>query len=81
METIIDLASQDPIHKLFREKKAKLVITQPDYAYIECGKMRFYFHSTSQEKSTTREMELMSGEKVIQNIIPYDGWELVMENA
>lgn len=60
----------DPINQAFRDG-AQLVISSPNSAYVQLGLTRYYFMGDSQ----TREVETFGGKKIIQTIVPYDGWE------
>lgn len=65
------IEENDMIHKFFKKVGAKLFITKKDYAYLKVGNMCYYFHGDTKE----REIELVSGEKVTQSVVPYDGYE------
>ena len=66
------------LNAIFKEHGAKLHITKPNYAYLKLGRYSFYFHKSKDKPVIQKEIETMSGEKVTQNIIPYDGWEMCM---
>jgi len=66
----------DIVNGDFKSKNAKLHIIKDDFAYIQVGNMRYYFHGDTKEKK----IKFVNGEKVTKKIIPYDGWERSYNN-
>ena len=67
------------IEAILREHGAVLHITKPTYAYLKLGCYSFYFHKSGDKPVITKEIETLSGEKLTQHILPYDGWEMSCE--
>jgi len=71
---VLKKGKRDSFHQYLKSKEATLYITKPDYAYLEVGNMRYYFHSSDSRVIRYREVYTPNG-KFKQSIVPYDGWE------
>ena len=79
LQSEILLGQSDPLNKFLKENGAILHIVTPEYAYLEVGKMRYYFHRTTKNGMIVpvekEEITTFKGEKKIKTKLPYDGWE------
>ena len=79
LQAEILLGQSDALNKFLKENEAILHIITSEYAYLEVGKMRYYFHRTTRGGMIVpvekEEITTFKGEKKIKTKLPYDGWE------
>lgn len=64
------------LHKYLSSGEATLYINKPEYAYLEVGGIRYYFHNSEPRVVRYKHIETFDGEKLKQSIVPYDGYEV-----
>lgn len=77
---MLERGQSDPIVQAFHEHRATLHIKYPDYAWIELGGFRLYFHDTKDRKHYTEKYTTLDGREVEKAVIPFDGWEGRLDN-
>jgi len=72
-DEIFQMAKESPFVKEFEERNPVLkILKDRDYAYLDFGELRFYFHGAVK----TKEVETMRNGLQIQTEIPFDGIEI-----
>lgn len=79
LDTVLKLIEEKDINAIFKHFWAKLHIVEWwEYAWIECGKMSYYFHSSKWKDVIKEEYETIWLEKRRKTIVPYDWWEYLI---